>query len=62
MNATRTRVELPTYFTAPQDTQEFDGRFLCGREHPAFVAYEVRGRSEFAALNTKRTVVPIHCE
>ena len=61
LSATRSILNLGSHLLSPHYSQEFAGSDLC--EHKAaFVAYEIWGHSEFAALLTKRTVLPIHCE
>jgi hypothetical protein len=61
MNARRTILEDAFKLSAPHDTVEFEGRFLCDKS-PAFVGYELRGKDDLAVLNGKRVVLPIHCE
>jgi len=46
---------------APKDSAEAQGRGLCS-EKPSFIGWELNGAGEYAALNSKRVVVPIHCE
>jgi hypothetical protein len=61
LTAKRPIAEIALPFQSPHDSRQFDGRLLC-ESQPAFVAYELGGKSELAALGDQRVVVPIHCE
>lgn len=61
VSAKQSLVDLGARLESAHYSQEFEGRHLCNSK-PSFVAYEIHGYAELAALDTKRIVLPIHCE
>jgi hypothetical protein len=46
---------------SPKDSAEGNGPAFCDGK-PKFIGWEIKGEGEYAALNSKRVAVPIHCE
>lgn len=46
---------------SPKDSADGNGPGFCA-DQPRFVGWELEGAGEYSVLNSKRVVVPIHCE